>query len=338
MVKIGVIGFGRWGKILSRCFSESSGFELCLIADISFAKREEASHIFHGILLASTVSELLDRSDIEAVAIATPAGTHYDIVTAALKAGKHVWVEKPVAETSKKAKSLALLAQQLERVLFIDHTFLYSDSIRFIKQMIVKQEFKELRCYESIRTNNGQPKGDTTIFHDLAIHDLAILDFLIDEAPQAVSVKIHSAQDSVAFGDQCITLAYASGMTARIRVNWCAPTKIRRIVMSSNRQTVEFDDIEPQHKLKIHAVTNSIKDGCDSSNFNKLAYKRGSIVPLKSQRETLANAVESFFNCVQTGKRPVSDGWQGLRLATIVDACVSSVAANGMLVEVSPAM
>ncbi|WP_225769750.1 Gfo/Idh/MocA family protein [Inquilinus sp. Marseille-Q2685] len=333
-MRIGIIGFGYWGKILSRCFSEVPALDVSFIADIAPLKREEARRHFPNALLAASPDELLGRGNMDAVVIATPANTHYGIAKAALEAGRHVWIEKPIAETAAQARALVMLAQERRRVLFVDHTFLYSDSIRLIKEMLVLKDLENVRCYESIRTNKGQCREDTSIFHDLAIHDLAILDFLVGESPLAVSAKKLPTQGAATPG-QRIALTYASGMRAGINVNWSASTKARRIVISSNRQAVEFDDMELHHKVRFHERPRPVADehglcGVDADRLN------GRVLPLHSRRETLANAVECFLRCVRTGERPVSDGWQGVRLAAIVDACMSSAEAGGTWIEAAP--
>jgi predicted dehydrogenase len=332
-MRIGIVGYGHWGKILCRCFSEAS-LEVAFIADIVPERRAEASRSFPGALHASSSAELLVRGDIDAVAIATPASTHFDIAREALEAGKHVWIEKPIAETADQARALALLAQRRGCVLFIDHTYLYSSSIRLIKQMLARDEFAGRLRYESVRTNDGQPRHDTSIFHDLTIHDLAILDFLVGENPLAVSATRMPAQGASASVDQCIALTYASGVTAGIRVNWCASTKVRRIAISSSRRTVEFDDMETHHKVRIREspLAATTEHGlCDSGSGRQ----NGNLLPRQDQRETLANAVESFLNSIRTGQRPVSDGWQGVRLAAIVHACLSSAEADGRWTDVA---
>lgn len=331
-MRIGIIGFGYWGKILSRCFSDMPGLDVCAIADVAPTRRDEARHRFPHASLAPDPNALLAMGDIDAVAIATPANTHHGIAKAALEAGQHVWIEKPVAETAGQARALVMLAQQRQRILFIDHTFIYSDSIRLIKQMLVRNELEGVCRYESVRTNSGQPRQDASIFHDLAIHDLAILDFLVGEAPVAVSARNLPAQGTAALGDQRIALSYASGVRAGIRVNWCASAKARHIAISSARQTVEFDDMELHHKVRLHefALPATAEYGLRDVDGDR---QSGRVLPLHRQRETLTNAIESFLHCIRTGDRPVSDGWQGVRLAAIVDACLSSAAADGQWVD-----
>ncbi|OWJ69152.1 Gfo/Idh/MocA family protein [Inquilinus limosus] len=328
-MRIAVIGFGYWGKILSRCLSGVPGLDLSLIADIDPVRREEARRRFPDAGLATGPAELWGSGPLDAVAIATPANTHYDLARAALDAGKHVWIEKPVAETADQARALVMLAQQRRRTLFIDHTFLYSDSIRLIKRMLVRRDFAGLCRYESVRTNNGRSRQDASIFHDLAIHDLAILDFLVGESPLAVSTRALPAPGAAVPGDQHIMLSYASGVRADIRVNWSAAAKARRIVVSSDRQAVEFDDLEQHHKVRLHEFPFAEAPGGDGFHDLDADRHKARVLPLHRQKETLANAVECFLHCIRTGERPVSDGWQGVRLATIVEACLSSGRAGG---------
>jgi predicted dehydrogenase len=336
-MRVGLIGFGYWGKILSRYFSETQGIDLFSIADTSFERREEAGRLFPRASLASGTAEFLGNSEMDAVAIATPANTHYRIAKAALEAGKHIWVEKPVAETANQAKALLVLAQQRKLVLFIDHTFLYSGCIILIKQLLSQREYKEMRYYRSVRSNSALPRTDTSIFHDLAIHDFAILDFLFREHPLTVRVQKTPKEGSTTSGEQYIVLSYFSGLSAEIRVNWCAPAKARRIAISSHRRAIEFDDMELYHKVKLHEFPISTMANYGLSQVSAESL-RERVLALHSEKDTLARAVESFLHCIRTGEKAPSDGVQGARLAAIVDSCLLSAEADGRCVNISSAM
>lgn len=329
-MRLGIIGFGYWAKILARCFSQHPEFELRCIADIAPERCWEARNSFQTATVTSVPDELLATDAIDAVAIATPADTHAALVRTALQAEKHVWVEKPLARTGQEAAELALFAQHCRRTLFIDHTFLYCNSIKRIKQMLECSELERIRSYASIRTNKGKPRTDASIYHDLAIHDLAILDFLMGESPLAVSVTPPSADPDTPCEDELITLTYASGTTGSIRVNWSAPAKVRRILISSDRQTVVFDDMNSHHKLRLLNVVSPQRADDSANQLDIDPELVGRVVPLHDTRETLANAIECFLDCIHCGRQPVSDGWQGVRLATILDACLSSADAGGV--------
>jgi predicted dehydrogenase len=332
-MRVGIIGYGYWGAIVARSFSRVPEVELTCIADLAPARREEARCRFPHASLAATPSDLLDRNDVDAVVVATPANTHHDIVQSALDADKHVWVEKPIADTAAEAIALVRLAQRRSRTLFVDHTFIYSDSVRAIKQVVAGHQFGEMHLYASVRTNSGVGRTDASIFHDLAIHDLAILDFLAGQSPVAVAAGKPSARQAAAGQDQCVTLAYASGLRADIRVNWCAPAKARRVVISSARQTVEFDDLELHHKVRLREHSVDARGGRASAGRGE-ARRLGRIVPLNGPRESLANAVDCFLHSIRSGERPLSDGWQGVRLAAILDACKSSAETDGNWTDV----
>ena len=327
-MRIGIIGFGYWGTILARCFARAPHVEICCIADIAPERLVEARRQFPNAVLTSTSAEAVDMEDADVLVIATPSNTHHEIAKAALEAGKHVWIEKPVAETAEQATALVLLAQERKRLLFIDHTYIYSDSIRLIKQMMAGKDFGEMQRYHSVRINNGRARKDSSVFHDLAVHDLAILDFLVGEGPLAVAVT-GQAEDE----EQHIALTYSSGLKAEIRVNWCAPDRVRRITISSHDQSIEFDDTQLRDKVRIHQ---HLSPGAPAINFGDIGAGRhnGSVLPLESTTETLANAVENFLHCIRTGEKPASDGWQGVRLAAILDACLSSVKGVGQWTEV----
>jgi predicted dehydrogenase len=332
-MRVGIIGYGYWGAIVARSFAAVPEVELTCIADLAPGRLEEARCRFPHAALAATPSELLNRNDVDAVVVATPANTHHEIVRSALHADKHVWVEKPIADTAAEAIALVRLAQRRSRTLFVDHTFIYSDSVRAIKQVVAGHQFGEMHRYASVRTNSGLGRTDASIFHDLAIHDLAILDFLAGQSPVAVAAGKSPAWQAAAGQDQCVTLAYASGLRADIRVNWCAPAKARRVVISSARQTVEFDDLQLHHKVRLREHGVAARDGRSPAEREE-ALGPGRIVPLNGPRESLANAVDCFLHSIRSGERPLSDGWQGVRLAAILDACKSSAEANGKWTDV----
>lgn len=331
-MRIGLIGFGYWGEKLARCFSAAAQAEVVCIAETAPERRTEALSRFPSVHITPDWSELLGSDAIDVAVIATPANTHHRIAKAAFEAGKHVWIEKPVAETASEARALAALAKRQERVLFIDHTFIHSDSVRLIKKEIRQRPFGDILKYSSIRINNGEPRLDSSIFHDLAIHDLSILDFLVEQSPIAVSVTDASGAPG---SGRHVALSYPSGLSAEIRVNWCAPAKARRVVISSCDRSLEFDDTAPHHKVRLYEFALPRAGRFSFRGFDA-DRRNGSVLPVDNPREALANAVDEFLRCIRTGAKPASDGGQGVRLAAIVDACLASAEAVGRWTEVQP--
>ena len=333
-MRVGIIGFGYWGEKVARCFSQAQRAEVARIADTAPARRDEARRRFPQVHITSQARHVFDDATIDALVIATPSNTHGAMAVAALEAGKHTWIEKPVAETADQARALAALAQQRDRVLFIDHTFIYSGSVRLLKTVISERRLGDVLHYNSMRTNNGKPRRDCSIFHDLAIHDLSILDVLVAESPAAVLVTGAPASAADMSSGRHIRLAYPSGLSAAICVDWCAPAKARRVVIGSADQSVEFDDMEPEHKIRLYefpvpATAEFSFRAFDADRAN------GRILPLDSPREALANAVDEFVRCIETGTEPVSNGRQGVRLAAVVDACLLSAEATGQWIKVA---
>ncbi len=277
-MRMGLIGFGYWGEKLARCFSAAQ-VDVAFLAETAPERREKALRRFQSARITADWLELLRDSAIDAVAIATPADTHHDIAKAALEAGKHVWIEKPVAETARQARALVALAERQERVLFIDHTFIHSDSVRLMKRRISETPFGDVLNYNSLRINNGLPRNDASIFHDLAIHDLSILDFLTGQSPSAVSVTDAPAARGAQDSGRRIALSYPSALRAEINVNWCAPSKARRVVVSSSSQSLEFDDTELHHKLRLYEFALPAESAFSFREFDA-GRRNGSVLPV----------------------------------------------------------
>lgn len=320
MVRVGIVGLGYWGKVLARYFANADGVDLLACADVNQEGLE--THSFSPVCSSMTTSDLLRLRDIEAVVIATPAETHFDIAKAALFAGKHVWIEKPVAQTTEQALELASLARRQQRILFVDHTYVYSDHIAHIRQVFEKCGIGDPKSYHSTRVNNGLPRSDASIFHDLAIHDFAVLDRIFGCGPTLTRVT-HSERPGARLSDNIIELAYRTGQTASVVVNWSGPEKIRLMHVEGSVGVLEFDELRTHQKLARRVMLGG-KTGNDSGRTD---IRVG--IALQNERETLANAVQAFVDAVRSGNPPYSDGWQGVRLARIVDACVASKNSGG---------
>ena len=229
MVKVGLIGYGYWGPNLARCFSEAPKAQLAAVHDRRPDALRKAGQRYPHARMIGSLEDFLRDPELDAVAIATPVRTHYALALAALRAGKHVLIEKPMACTSQEARRLVDEAERRGRVLMVDHTFVYTGAVRKVRELVAAGELGQIHYYDSTRVNLGLLQKDINVVWDLAVHDLSILDFVLGERPAAIAATAAShvpgSPETMAF----ITLFFGSGTLAHINVNWLAPVKVRQV-------------------------------------------------------------------------------------------------------------
>ncbi len=226
MIIFGVVGYGYWGPNIVRNLDNVEGVRIQTIADKSPIARKRAQAAHHGVRVTADASEILASADIDAVAVITPVWTHFELAKAALENGKHVFVEKPFTSNSAQAEELIDLAARKNLKIMVDHTFLFTGAVKKIKQVLQQDMLGKLYYYDSIRVNLGLFQHDVNVVWDLAPHDLSIMDYLIDERPEAIVATGQShlnGFEDVAF----ITVYFPNGIIAHINVNWLSPVKVR---------------------------------------------------------------------------------------------------------------
>jgi predicted dehydrogenase len=272
---------------------------------------------------------------IDAVAIATPVSTHFGLGMAALKAGKHVWLEKPMAETSLQARMLVEEADRRKLLLLVDHTFIYTGAVRKMRDVIANGDLGRIFYYDSIRVNLGLFQRDVSVISDLAVHDFSLLDFLFGEHPVAVSASginhFPGTPENLAY----ITLFYESGMIAHANVSWLAPVKVRQILIGGSKMMIRYDDLQPSEKVKIYDKGISFTDDPKKIMEMRVGYRTGDMwAPKVDATEALRIEGEHFVDCIEHGKRPQTDGWFGLRVVELIEAATSSMRGRGETVYV----
>lgn len=320
MIRVGLIGFGYWGTKLARNLTECPAFELADVCDRDAARLSLLAQLHPGLRGTTDAGVLIDDPSLEALVIATPAASHAPLARAALAAGKHVLVEKPLALAVTEAEELVALARRHSRVLAVDHTFVYAPVLARIAEEVAAPDFGRFEYYDSLRTNLSRVEPDCPVIWDLAAHDCAILDLLRGGMPRAVS--------ALGRGDVVsLTLHYRDGAMARVLVDGAAPAKLRRIVIRGERKLLFWDDLAPQVKL---AVTRAAPT---SEPDLRAGYTAGpTVVPQIAPTEALRNLVEDFASAIASGRKPRSDGEMGLRVVRVLTAATASLAAGGALV------
>ena len=334
MIGIGVIGYGYWGPNLVRNFAEAPGATLVSVCDASTDRLVEARHRYPFVRTSERYQELLADSAVHAVAIATPVSTHFQLAIEALRSDKHVLVEKPLASTAEQATELIAEAARRNRVLMVDHTFVYTGAVRKIRDLVAQGELGDIYYYDSVRVNLGLFQHDVNVIWDLAVHDLSIMDFVLPGKPIAVSAtgisNIPGQPENVAY----ITLFFADNKIGHLHVNWLAPVKVRRTLIGGSERMIVYDDLEPSEKVKIYDKGVTLSAGGEEVYQLLVSYRSGDMrAPKLDQTEGLQLEARHFIDCIVKNKPPQTDGLAGLRVVRILEAAEKSMAARGALVE-----
>jgi predicted dehydrogenase len=327
-VNIGIVGLGYWGPNLVRNFSEVNNCYVAMACDSDEGRLKPIKRRYPYVEVTTRYDDLVSSKEVDAIAIATPVVSHYELAKNALEKGKHVLVEKPLCANVKEADDLMKIAQGQERILMVDHTFLYTGSVRKTKELISRGEIGELYYFDSVRINLGLFRPDVNVIWDLAPHDISIAQYLIKEEPVSVSVLGRDFNNNKIACIAYMTLRYKSGIIAHIHVSWLSPVKIRRIIIGGSKKMIIYDDVEPTEKIKVY--DSGIKFDYDKENPLQPTYRLGDInLPRLDQREALLVEAEHFIDCILNGKRPLTDAAFGLAIVKILEASDISLKEGG---------
>lgn len=319
MIRVGICGFGYWGPTLFRAFTGNSGFRVTAVADAKAEMRDKAREVSPNALVFDDARELIDSGDIDAVAIATPVSTHFPIAQYALRAGKHVLLEKPMCSTSEQARELVALADRFERVLMVDHTYLFHEAVRRLKQLKVAGVLGAITYYDSLRVNLGLFQSDVNVLWDLAPHDFSIMDYVLEEQPDHVEATGYCHVNSTLPDIAYITLHYRSRIIAHLNLSWISPVKARRIAVGGTSQMAIWDDLSADERLKIYNSGIEVHSD-DERRVLVPGYRIGDILtPRLPPREPLAGAVDHFGKVIWREETPVADGHFGLRVVELLE-------------------
>jgi predicted dehydrogenase len=267
---------------------------------------------------------------VDAVAISTPVSTHFPLAMEALKAGKHVLVEKPMTASSDQALRLIEEADRRNLILMVDHTFVYTGAVRKIREIIERGSLGEIYYYDSTRVNLGLFQHDVDVIWDLAVHDLSILDFLLPQFPVAVSATGIGHVKGVAENVAYVTAFYDSPLIAHLNVNWLSPVKVRRTLLGGSRQMIVYDDMESSEKVKLYDKGITVKNGPESVYKMLVGYRSGDMYcPQLDVTEALRVEAQHFAECIEHKKVPVTNGFAGLRVVSILEAATQSMKDRG---------
>jgi predicted dehydrogenase len=330
LVGIGVIGYGYWGPNLVRNFSNSESTRVYGVSDLDPAKLAAGKRLHPEITTTSDFRDLLQNPKIDAVAIATPVHTHYNLALEALKAGKHVFVEKPLAPTADQVRRLIDEADKRNLTLMVDHTFLYTPAVQKIRELLKEGSLGEIYYYDSIRSSLGLFQSDVNVIWDLAVHDISIIQHILDEEPIAVSATGSSHVAGSPENMAHITLFFSSSCVAHVSVNWLSPIKVRQTFIGGSRKMIVYDDVEPTEKIKVYDKGITLNGSAEKAHQLRIGYRAGDMwAPHISAKEALQTEVEHFVDCLRNAKTPISSGASGLRVVEVLEAASRSIAEQG---------
>ena len=334
-MKVAVVGCGYWGPNLIRNFAQLNRIEELICCDLDQKRLDRMKSLYPSVNVSSNYKELLQKPDLDAVAIATPVKTHYPIAKEFLSQGKHVLVEKPLTHSYDTALELTKLAEEKEKILMVGHTFEYTAAVNKIKSIVENGELGKILYISCIRANLGLFQPDINVVWDLAPHDISIILYILGETPISVN-----SQGKAHFKDgiedvATTTLNYGNGVIAFIHSSWLDPNKIRRTTIVGSRRMLVYDDIEPQEKIKIYDKGVEVPPYYDTFAEFQFSYRYGDIhSPRIEDYEPLKKECEHFLACIQKGACPLSDGYSGLRVVSILEAASRSLKLGGKSVAI----
>ena len=334
MFRVGLIGYGYWGPNLARNFNQNLHCQLVRISDTSKDRRELASRHFPAVEAVENPELITDASDLDIVVVATPVSHHYDLARAALKAGKHVWLEKPMTKNLRQADELTQLADDTDRTLMVDHTFLFTSAVRKMKELVDSGALGELYYYDSVRVNLGMFQNDVNVIWDLATHDLSIMDYILGPRAKAVTAQGRSHFNTGLADVAYLCVYYEHNLIAHFHVNWLSPVKIRQTLVGGSKKMLLWDDISADEKLKIYSKGVQISTN-EERNRMLAEYRVGEMsCPALPNVEALKTEIEYFIACIETHARPHNDGHAGRRIVSILEAADKSLGNDGTVIEI----
>ncbi len=341
-IGLAVIGAGYWGPNLVRTAQATPAFRLEWLCDLEIERARATLGPYTTVRATDSYETVLADRNVDAVAIATPAGTHFDLVRAALDVGKHVLVEKPLTPSAAEGSKLATLAQRSGLVLMCDHTYCYTPAVRRIRELVRGGHIGEVQFIDSVRINLGLVQPDVDVLWDLAPHDLSILDFVLPEDVRPMAVAAHTG-DPIGAGRAC--MAYMSvwltnGALAHVHVNWLSPTKIRTTVFGGSRRTIVWDDTNPAGRLAVHdRGVDTMPAGSLTQDVRRqalISYRTGdTLVPALPEREALMSVMAEFGAAISERRPPLTDAGAGLRVLSLLEAASRSAEDHGTRVELT---
>ena len=325
-IRVGVIGAGYWGPNIIRNLYEAPGAEAVAVADLSQERLDAIHKRFPSLRVTTNYRELLDDPTIDAICIVTPVKTHRKLAEEAFAAGKHVFVEKPLAQSVSDAEAIVRARDRAGKTLMVGHTFVYNPAVEHVKGILDAGGIGNVHYLDSQRVNLGLHQFDTNVLWDLGPHDVSIALYWLDEEPEWVQCSgacfVQANIEDVVF----LMIGFPSGAIAHAHLSWLAPSKLRTTTVIGSQKMVIYDDNQSVEKVKIY------DQGVDKLEIDELrrSYRAGDIhSPRVPITEALQLEMLHFIDCVRTGKKPRSDGEAGLMVVRVLELAMRSLRSGG---------
>jgi predicted dehydrogenase len=334
-MKLAVIGCGYWGPNLVRNFVQSNKVRELICCDLDQKRLDRMKGLYPSVEVLTDYKKLLQMSDLDGVAIATPVKIHHPIAKEFLAQGKHVFIEKPLTHSYETALELIKLAEEKQSVLMVGHTFEYTAAVNKVKEIIASGELGKILYISCTRVNLGLFQPDINVVWDLAPHDISIILYLMGEVPVSVNSQGKAHFNHEIEDVATTTLNFKNGLIAFIHNSWLDPNKIRRTTIVGSRKMLVYDDIEAQEKIKIFDKGVEVPPYYDTFADFQYSYRYGDIhSPRIDDYEPLKKVCNHFIECIKQGRTPLSDGYSGLRVVSILEAANKSLKLNGKPVPI----
>jgi predicted dehydrogenase len=328
-INLGVIGYGYWGPNIVRNFFGTSDCTVKMVADGRPERLAALARVFPSIRGVKDGGEIINSNEIDAVVVATPVFTHFNLARKALQAGKNVLIEKPMTSSVKEADELIELAAGKGLTLMADHTFLYTGAVQKMKEIIMTEVIGKPLYFDSARINLGLFQPDINVLWDLAPHDISILSHLITESPYSINATGISHTRNKIENIAYLTVNYQSNFIAHFSCSWSSPVKVRQTLIGGDKKMIVYNDLEPSEKVRVYDTGYDHKTDEDRTRI-MVDYRTGDVyIPKLSSREALAGVAEDFVQSVIQKKDPLSNAMLGRSVVRILEASQESIKQNG---------
>lgn len=329
-INIAVVGCGYWGPNLIRNFHSLPGSNLKVVSDIDTDRLAHMKSLYSDITTTTDYNDIVDSTEIDAIVIATPVHLHYELAQKSLQAGKHTFIEKPMASSTSECRELIKLADEKNLKLMVGHTFIFTPAVRKIKEIIQSGELGDMCYISSQRLNLGLFQKDINVAWDLAPHDISIMLYILEQMPVSVNCQGKANVSSGIEDITNMTINFSDGGFATIQSSWLDPNKIRKMTFVGSKKMLVYDDTEPLEKIKIYDKRVEAPPYYDSFGEFQYSYHYGDMnAPYLKQTEPLKMECQHFLDCINTGDRPESCGREGMKVVQILEASSESLKNGG---------
>jgi len=334
-VRIALVGYGYWGPNLARNFHQLADAELAYVVDANPTALAKARHLY-ACPIAQDLDAVLADPTLDAVAIATPARTHFDVAQAALLAGKHVFVEKPLTMDLAEGRALVDLANQHQLTLMVGHVFEFNPAVHYVKQAIDHGDLGEIYYLYSRRVNLGRVQSDVNALWSIAPHDISIALFLLGQMPEAVRCQGASCLSGQVEDVIFLTLFFPGNLLCHVHASWLDPSKTRELTVVGSQKMIVYDDVNTEGKVRVYDKGAFRKGDVTYGDYQYKLHSGDILIPRLDLREPLQDECAHFVACVRSGARPLTDGENGLRVLRVLTAAQRSLETDGAKVPLAP--